>query len=169
MNTDFYTANAPYAVAAGKSLKMDPAAILAQWAYESGEGTNPGSKYFNLAGINITKNSVSGAYAMPNTKNNYAAYPNLSTFTQDYIRVMSSKSYSGIRAAAKPGATDPAAVARQISASPYSTEDYSTPGYVRLYNKAVKVVGGTPAADLSEKKTDLCLCRDCQSMACRHW
>lgn len=170
MSLDFQKKIAPYAVRAGKVLGMDSNVIMAQWLYETGDGTNTGTKYNNLAGIKLTPNSVKGAYKTPDSI--HAAYTNLDAFTNDYIRVMSLSYYDNIRAVAKPG-VNPVVAKKVIDASPYAVADYNETGFVRYYNAARKIIGGgvdaapTPAGT-TEKKTPICS-KPCRLKTCKEY
>jgi hypothetical protein len=130
---------APYAYNAGKQLGIDPAFVLAQWLYETGNGTNLGStKYNNLAGIKSSPNAAKGIYNPSDSQ--HAGYTSLSAFTQDYVKVMNLGYYRDFLSVAKKGSVSSSLSA--LNASPWSEADYNTMGFMKYYNQAAKVVGG---------------------------
>ena len=167
-NTAFRSKIAPYAVKAGKLLGMDPAVIMTQWLYETGDGSNTGTKYNNLAGVKHTGSSIPEAYTVPSSI--HAAYPNLDAFVKDYVRVLNLSYYKGIRAIAKPG-VDPVVAKRAIDASPYAVTDYNQSGWINYYQGAIKALGSInvagSGAETAEKKTlHPCLCPTCPDRPC---
>lgn len=169
-NTAFRAKIAPYAKKAAELLKMDPAVIMAQWLYETGDGSNTGTKFNNLAGVKLTGSSVSEAYAVPESI--HAAYPTLDAFVKDYVRVLNLSYYKDVRAIAKPG-VNPITAKNAIDASPYAVTNYNESGWINFYNAAVKILGGTPAptagsgTTTTQKKTGFpCLCQICPDRPC---
>ena len=75
----------PHAKQAEKETGVPYYWIMAQWAYETGNGTNRGSQSLNNhAGIKYSKYSPTGT-----TQNGmYAQYPSISDFIKDYKRVI---------------------------------------------------------------------------------
>lgn len=137
--TSFSQKVAPYAVKAGNALNMDPAFIMAQWLYETGNGTNLGArKYNNLAGIKNGSVLSAGEYNPADSI--HAGYTSLSAFTNDYIRTMSLGSYKTVRAAAAPG-SNPLSQYMAINKSPWAEVDYSFSGWMKYYNESAKVLG----------------------------
>jgi Muramidase (flagellum-specific) len=133
---------APYAQAAGNALNMNAADILAQWLYETGNGTNLGStKYNNLAGIKYTKNSVSGAFQPSDSQ--HAGYANLDAFVSDYIRVMKSSNYDQVRKS-----TSASSFLSAINASPWSVADYNASGFMGYYKQATAALGQVPVSSI---------------------
>lgn len=130
---------APYALRAGKELNMDPAFILSQWLYETGNGTNLGStKYNNLAGIKSSPNVSKGIFDPSDSI--HAGYSSLSAFTDDYVRVMKLGYYKDVRATATAG-SNPISQLMAINKSPWAEADYSTTSWMKFYNQAAKVLG----------------------------
>jgi len=157
---------APYAKKAAASLGMDPAVIMAQWLYETGNGSNTGTKYNNWAGIKLTKNSAAGAYQPADSI--HAGYKTPDAFVADYVRVMKLSYYNNVRKVAAPGA-DPMAAKAAIDASPYATQNYNAEGWLRYFNQAKGILGGSTgtAAATQEKKTAFpCLCQICPDRPC---
>lgn len=129
---------APYAYSAGNQLGIDPAFILAQWLYETGNGTNLGStKYNNLAGIKSSPNASKGIFDPADSQ--HAGYTSLSAFTQDYVKVMNLGYYRDFLSTAKKGNVSTSLSA--LNASPWSEADYNTSGFMKYYNQAAQVVG----------------------------
>jgi hypothetical protein len=172
-NTAFQKKIAPYAVQAGKLLGMDPNVIMTQWLYETNDGTNVGSRlYNNLAGIKHTGSSTPAAYTVGDSI--HAAYPTLSDFVNDYVRVLKLSYYNEIRAIAKPG-VDPIVAKNVIDKSPYAVTNYNQEGWLRFFNQAKAVLGSGVGAGVgtgtitppAEKKTiQPCLCHHCQDKPC---
>lgn len=111
--------------------------VLAFWYFETGKGTNLGTKQFNnLAGINYNRSWKNPLQVKPSPSGEYAVYANLSDFAKDYARVMNLGYYTGVRTAfATPNIEDDV---RAISASPYSVADYdfnATVEYIRQFAK----------------------------------
>lgn len=163
-NIAFRNKIAPYAKKAAAALGMDASVIMAQWLYETGDGTNTGTKYNNLAGVKHTGSSTPAAFTVPNSI--HAAYPTLDDFVTDYVRVLKLGYYKNVRAVAKPG-VNPVVAKKAIDASPYAVADYNEAGFVNFYNIAKKILGGN-VATIPEKKTIRpCLCPTCLDRPCR--
>lgn len=97
--------------------------VLAFWYWETGRGTNRGTKEFNnLAGINYNRAWRNDLQLKPSPSGEYAIYSNLENFAKDYARVINLSMYQGVRQAF--GTSDIADDVRAISASPYSVADY---------------------------------------------
>ena len=120
-----------YAMTAGAVLNMPYQVILGQWAHESTYGTSDlAVRANNFAGIKYTSNAdfQSGSYS---------GYNSISSFVQDYIRVMSLPIYSDVRNADGINATIEA-----LGRSPYA-EDSS-------YADKLKSIIGSSANDTSQ-------------------
>ncbi len=129
---------APYALSAGTQLKYDPAFILATWLYETGNGTNTGTKYNNLAGIKRKADPSKGIFDP--TDSIHAGYTSLSAFTQDYIRVANQSNMRDFLSAAR-SSNDPATLLKAWDASPWAESNYDKSGFLSYYNQAAKVLG----------------------------
>lgn len=130
---------APYAYSAGTQLGIDPAFVLAQWLYETGNGTNLGSKkYNNLAGIKSSPNAAKGIFDPSDSI--HAGYTSLSAFTQDYVRVMNLSYYRDFLKTSR-STSDPMTMLKSMNASPWAEADYNTSGFMKYYNEAAKVMG----------------------------
>lgn len=131
---------APYAYSAGKQLGIDPAFVLAQWLYETGNGTNLGStKYNNLAGIKSAANASKGIFDPSDSQ--HAGYTSLSAFTTDYVRVMNLGYYRDFLGIAKKA--DVTTSLSALNASPWSEADYNKTGFMKYYNQAASAVGSS--------------------------
>lgn len=130
---------APYALSAGNRLGIDPSFVLAQWLYETGNGTNLGAtKYNNLAGIKSAPNSGKGIYDPSDSI--HAGYTSLKAFTDDYVRVMQLDYYKNVMSTAKAG-TSPLVSLSALNLSPWAEADYNTSGFLNYYNQAASVMG----------------------------
>jgi hypothetical protein len=145
---------APYAYSAGKQLGIDPAFVLAQWLYETGNGTNLGStKYNNLAGLKNGSTLSSGEYDPADSI--HAGYSSLSAFTSDYVRMMNQSNMKSFMSVATSGA-DISTVLSAFDASPYAVGNYNKSGFMNYYKQATKVVGNASANNYStDAITDL--------------
>lgn len=93
--------------------------IVAQWGWETGWGTNRGSKTLNNhAGIKYSKYAPAGTVP-DGSALNYAKYNSLDTFIKDYARVMNLSYYKEIKSARND--TDRI---KALNKSPYSESDY---------------------------------------------
>jgi murein DD-endopeptidase MepM/ murein hydrolase activator NlpD len=88
---DFFNRFGDSAKKAGQLAGVDPSFVFAQWAHESGYGTNTGAKYNNLAGILAYKGSPYGTSGKK--------YSNINDFITDYVNVIKNPRYdlSGIK------------------------------------------------------------------------
>lgn len=89
----FFQKMSPYAIMAGARLGMPPKVILAQWALESAYGQSRLAQASNnFGGIKYTSHA-------DGRDGSYSAYDSISSFTNDYIRVMGSSYYDEVRQA----------------------------------------------------------------------
>lgn len=89
----FFQKMSPYAIKAGAALGMPPKVILAQWALESAYGQSRLAQASNnFGGIKYTSHA-------DGRDGSYSAYDSVSSFTNDYIRVMGSSYYYEVRQA----------------------------------------------------------------------
>lgn len=113
---DFFSRMAPYARQASLVLGIPSSVILAQWANESAYGTSSKAKNANNYG-GIKKGR--GAAANVGEYEGHAKYPSISSFVDDYIRVMKLNYYNQVRAAGSPKETFIA-----LGNSPYAETGY---------------------------------------------
>lgn len=131
---------APYAYNAGQQLGIDPAFILAQWLYETGNGTNLGStKYNNLAGLKNGSVLSPGEYDPSDSI--HAGYSSLSAFTQDYVRMLRQNNMKSFMSVAQSRA-DTSTLLSAWDATPYAVGNYNKTGFMNYYKQAAAVVGG---------------------------
>lgn len=124
----------PYAVDAGSRLGIPADVVLAQWAHETGYGSSSlARQHNNHGGIKASsggKDYVAGAYA---------GYSSVSSFVNDYVRVMRLSYYDGVRAAGPRGA---AAVIDALHRSPYAEDPAYGSKLQRIYDSIRGAVGG---------------------------
>ncbi len=133
-----------WAKKAEQSTGLDYAFIVAQWGWETGWGTNRGSKTLNNhAGIKYSKYAPAGT-----TKDGmYAKYPTMDLFIKDYTRVMNLSYYTGIKSAR----TDRDKVIA-LNVSPWSESDYdintmlSAMSIARGTGEGIKIINNTTTA-----------------------
>lgn len=142
---EFYDRYAQYAQISAKKIKGGAPieVILAFWYWETGGGTNNGTKsYNNLAGINYNRTWKNPLQVKASPSGEYAIYANLSDFAEDYARVLNLSYYDKVRSAFQTaGYSDDVSA---ISASPYSVADYdqkTVEGYINEFRKLT----GSPA------------------------
>lgn len=142
---EFYDKFYPYAKVSASKISggAPPEVILAFWFWETGRGTNRGTKEFNnLAGINYNRAWRNPLQLKPSPSGEYAVYSNLNNFAEDYARVLNLSMYSNVRNAFKTaGYEDDVA---SISASPYSVDDYDKPTVLNAI-KEFRKLSGSPA------------------------
>ena len=143
---EFYDKFYPYAKVSASKINgvgtEEADMILAFWYWETGRGTNLGTKQFNnLAGINYNKSWKNPLQLKASPSGEYAVYSNLSNFAEDYARVLNLNMYSKVREAFKTAGFDDDVAS--ISASPYSTADYDAPTVIKAANEFRKL-SGTP-------------------------
>lgn len=85
--------------------------VLAQWASESGWGTNGCARRNNLGCI-MAGDAIRD-------------YPDLPSFVDDYVRVLCLPAYAPVRSLAAGGA-DPLDVAAALGSSPYDADHYES-------------------------------------------
>jgi flagellum-specific peptidoglycan hydrolase FlgJ len=130
----------PYANKAAIALNMPVDVILAQWAIESGNGTNShSSKYNNHASIKYTINSKT---AYKRTDSAFAGYRSIDDFVTDYVRVMKLSYYDAVRSA-----TTVEGTVKALAASPFDEGHYGGNGANLLSMLGLNTSGST------EKKT----------------
>ena len=119
--------------------------ILAFWFWETGRGTNRGTKEFNnLAGINYNRSWKNPLQLKPSPSGEYAIYSNINNFAEDYARVMNLSMYNNVRATFKTAGYDDDVAA--ISASPYSVADYDRKTVLGFINEFRKLTGSPAPA-----------------------
>lgn len=109
----------PWAKKAQQATGLPYDYIVAQWGWETGWGTNRGSKELNNhAGIKYSQYAPAGT-----TKSGmYAKYPSMNLFIQDYARVYRLSYYTKIKSAK----TDEERI-KELNNSLWSESDYSIP------------------------------------------
>jgi flagellar protein FlgJ len=138
----------PLAVAAGRSLGVDPKHVVAQAALETGWGRSPiGNNYFGIKGGTswqgastqaATREYVNGEAQVMSDK--FRAYASAEESVRDYVRLLGS---SPRYAAALGTGSDTAAFAEGLRAGGYATD----PHYATKLQSVVQVVNGMlPAA-----------------------
>lgn len=148
----------PYAEQSAKAIKggAPVEVILAFWYWETGGGTNKGTKeYNNLAGINYNRSWKNPLQVKASTSGEYAIYANLSDFAQDYARVLNLSYYDKVRNAFKTaGYSDDVSA---ISASPYSVDDYNqsaVEGYIAEFRKLSGISASAPTPTYYEENVN---------------
>ncbi len=131
----------PYAKNAAEQLGIDVNFIMAQWAYETANGTNLGSrKYNNLAGIKYSPSGAGSIGKYQPSDSAHAGYDTLNDFVSDYVRVMKLSYYKDvISTATGENNLDNAILA--INKSPYAVQDYNISGFKRYYEQAKTITG----------------------------
>lgn len=123
----------PYAKKAESKTNVPYYFILAQWAWETANGTNRGATQLNNhAGIKFVKSSIAlGQDGM------YAKYRDKEQFVEDYARVINLSYYKALKTAK----TDEELL-KAINDSPYAESKYGT-GFISIMKQAREVTGGT--------------------------
>ncbi len=107
----------PWAKKAEQATGLPYDYIVAQWGWETGWGTNRGSKELNNhAGIKFSQYAPAGTIK----SGMYAKYPNMDLFIQDYARVYRLSYYTKIKSAR----TDEERI-KELNNSLWSESDYS--------------------------------------------
>lgn len=118
--------------------------IVAQWGWETGWGTNRGSKTLNNhAGIKYSQYAPAGTVK----DGMYAKYTSLDSFIRDYARVMNLSYYNEIKSAR----TDADRI-KALNKSPYSESDYdintmlSAQALAKQYGEGITISAPAPSA-----------------------
>lgn len=124
----------PWAKKAEQATGLPYDFIVAQWGWETGWGTNRGSKTLNNhAGIKYSKYAPAGTVK----DGMYAKYPNMDTYIKDYTRVMNLSYYTAIKSAR----TDKDRVVA-LNVSPWSESDYDINTMLSAQKIARELGGG---------------------------
>ncbi len=143
----------PLAVAAGRTLGVDPKHVIAQAALETGWGRSPiGNNYFGIKGSAswqgattqaATQEYVNGDAQVVSEK--FRAYATAEDSVRDYVRLLGgSQRYATVRGTG----ADTVAFADAIQASGYATD----PAYATKLQAVVQVVNGMLPAVLKTGK-----------------
>ena len=133
----------PWAKKAEQATGLPYDFIVAQWGWETGWGTNRGSKSLNNhAGIKFSKYAPAGTVK----DGMYAKYPSMDVYIQDYKRVMGLSYYTKIKSAR----TDIDRI-KELNASLWSESDYdintmlSAQKLAKEYGEGISTPAPTPA------------------------
>lgn len=133
----------PWAKKAEQATGLPYDFIVAQWGWETGWGTNRGSKNLNNhAGIKFSKYAPAGTVK----DGMYAKYPSMDIYIQDYKRVMGLSYYTKIKSAR----TDTDRI-KELNASLWSESDYdintmlSAQALAKQYGEGITVTTPAPA------------------------
>lgn len=134
----------PWAKKAEQATGLPYDFIVAQWGWETGWGTNRGSKSLNNhAGIKFSKYAPAGTVK----DGMYAKYPSMDVYIQDYKRVMGLSYYTKIKSAR----TDIDRI-KELNASLWSESDYdintmlSAQALAKQYGEGITVSAPAPSA-----------------------
>lgn len=133
----YYKMMYPYAKKAESATSVPYYFILAQWAYETGNGENRGAKELNNhAGLKYVSSSIALR------KNGmYAEYTDLNQFVQDYSRVLNLSYYKKLKTA-----NTLEELYQAITTSPYAETPYSR-GFIDMMKQAIEVTEGVKVPD----------------------
>lgn len=144
----------PWAKKAEQATGLPYDFIVAQWGWETGWGTNRGSKNLNNhAGIKYSKYAPAGTVK----DGMYSKYSSMDMFIQDYKRVMGLSYYTKIKSAR----TDVDRV-KELNYSPWSESDYdintmlSAQAIAKQYGEGITVTPApAPSAPAQTINTEL--------------